>query len=74
MMVARKSQQNRAKASDTHLQSFIYEINTGLIFIFHVMALVTLSLQLLSLFHSLVADAVNDTAQNAFTRTVRLHI
>ena len=47
MVVARKSQQNRAKASDTHLQSFIYKINTGLIFMLHAMALVTFSLQLL---------------------------
>ena len=62
MVVAFKSQQNRAKTSDTYSQSFIWQVNIGLIFMLHATALVTFSLKLLIL------------QQDTSTRTVRLYI
>ena len=76
MVVAPKSKQNRATAFDTHSQSFISQVNIGLIIMLDAMALVTFSLNKIvrSLFHSLVTGGKIYAVQDTSRRTVRLYI
>ena len=76
MVLARKSKQNRVGICHTFTIIFITRYNISLIFLLHLMGLVTFSLNTIfgSLLHSLVTDGINHAAQDTSTRTVRLYV
>ena len=72
MVVAPEPQQNTAKASYTYPQSFIQQVKIGLDAACNGFS--EIFPKIVSLFHSLVTDGVNDAVQDTSTRTVSLYI
>ena len=61
MVVAHRSQENRAKTFNKHSQSLTSKINNGIIFVLHAMTLATFSFSkiVVSLTNSLVTGRIN---------------